>query len=594
MLVELRVSQLGVIDDVTVVLEGGLTALTGETGAGKTLIVDAIQLLTGGPADPALVRPGAREALVEGRFSRAAPGPPRASGDGGGAGEDDGDGDGEGDDDGDGEVILTRVVPASGRSRCYINGRMVPVAQLSELGRSLVDIHGQHAAQSLLSAAVQRDTLDAAAALDTTEVEDRRRRVRELRAAQATLGGDARARARELDLLSYQLREIEAADIADPEEDRTLLKEEEALADTAGLVEAAGAAWQALAGEDGVVERLGAVVTATSTRRPLGELHRRLAGLQEDLADAAGEARMLAESVEGDPDRLDRIGERRRVLTEMRRKYGGSLAEVIAYRKQLRSSVAELLSHDERAAAIEADLARAEEELTAARKRLWEARRAAAPDLSRQIETELRQLAMPRARFEVEVGPDPRHDSVTWLFGANPGEPMLPLTKVASGGELARAMLAARLVMGRRVAGTDPARAGAVGPATLVFDEVDAGIGGEAASAVGRALAAIGADHQVLVVTHLAQVAAFAARQVAVTKEVARAEDGGERTVARVEAVDGPDRVVELARMMSGRPDSDSARRHAEELLDGSDRPGRTEGRRNRPNRSTSQVRDRR
>ena len=548
MLLELRVSQLGVIEDLTVVLGPGLTALTGETGAGKTLIVDAIQLLTGGTADPSLVRPGAAEALVEGRFTR----PPTGDGDGDGGGGD--------------EVILTRVVPAGGRSRCYIDGRMVSAAQLAETGRRLVDIHGQHASQSLLSAATQRDALDAAGLIDTGEAEGWRRRVRELRAAQAALGGDARARARELDLLSYQLDEIEAAAIDDPEEDRRLLEEEEALADAAGLVEAAGAAWQALAGDDGVVERLGAVVSATANRRPLDALHARLAAAQDELSDAAAEARSLAETVEGDPERLAVIGERRRVLTELRRKYGGSLAEVLAYRDQLRKSVEELLSHDQRAAALEAELAGAEKELAAANERLWEARRAAAPVLAAAVEAELHQLAMPRARFAVEVGPDPQRESVTWLLGANPGEPMLPLAKVASGGELSRAMLAARLVVGRAADGRrDPAVAG--GPGTLVFDEVDAGIGGEAATAVGRALAAIGRDNQVLVVTHLAQVAAFAAFQLAVTKDVDRPRGGEERTVARARPVAGPERVVELARMLSGRPDSESARRHAEELL---------------------------
>lgn len=548
MLVELRVSQLGVIEDLTVVLRDGLTALTGETGAGKTLIVDAIQLLTGGPADASLVRPGAREALVEGRFS-------------GLGGED------------DDETILSRVVPAGGRSRCYIDGRMVPVAQLAETGRRLVDIHGQHAHQSLLSPAVQRDALDSAGGIDTSEVDEWRRQVRELKALQAGLGGDARARSRELDLLSYQLREIEDAAVEDPDEDRLLMEEEETLADAAGLVEAAGAAWQALAGDDGVVERLGSVVAATATRRPLSGLHGRLAGLQGELSEAAAEARGLAETVEGDPERLAWIGERRRVLTELRRKYGGSLSEVISYREELRRSVGELASHDERAAAVEADLARADKELTAARERLWKARRSAAPELSRAIEAELRQLAMPRARFEVEVGPDPGQESVTWLLGANPGEPLQPLARVASGGELARAMLASRLVVGRRIAGRSGRADGPSGPSTLIFDEVDAGIGGEAATAVGRALGAIGGDHQVLVVTHLAQVAAFAGQHLAVTKEVEPAGDGSERTVARARLVEGPDRVVELARMLSGRPDSDSARRHAEELLDAGARP---------------------
>ena len=573
MLEELRVRNLGVIEDQTVVLGAGMTALTGETGAGKTLLIDAIELLTGGPADPTLVRAGAAEAIIEGRFvtSAAVLAEATGTGDAGdGAGEgaaDDRAGEGEA---GEGEadeveVILSRVVPARGRSRCYVDGRMVAAAQLGALGRALVDIHGQHAHQSLLAPATQRHALDRAGSVDTTEVERARREVRELRAAQAGLGGDARERARRLDLLTYQLKEIDDAGLDDPDEDRALQDEEELLADAAGLVEAAGAAWQALAGDDGVVERLGAVVSATAGRKPLDGLHRRLAGLQEELTDVAGEARDLSESVEDDPGRLAAIGERRRVLTELRRKYGGTLAEVIAYREEIRAQVDELESYDARAAAIEADLERAEKELDAALTRLWEARRAAAPAMSAAIEAELRELAMRRARFSVDVGADPAREEVTWLLGANPGQPMLPLAKVASGGELARAMLAARLVVGRaQRAGTAAgATAATTGPVTLVFDEVDAGIGGEAATAVGRALGALGRDSQVLVVTHLAQVAAFADHHLAVAKEVV--DDTA--TVARARPVSGGERVVELARMLSGRPDSDSARQHAEELL---------------------------
>jgi DNA repair protein RecN (Recombination protein N) len=535
-LVELRVTNLGVIEDQTVVLGPGMTALTGETGAGKTLLVDAISLLLGAPGDPALVAPGAAEARIEGRFAM---------------GEDD--------------VVLTRVLPAGGRSRCYLNGAMVPAARLAELGRTLVDIHGQHAHQSLLSPAAQRAALDRAGDIDTGPLERCRRRVRELVAARAELGGDARDRLRQMDLLGYQLREMEGAALDDPDEDERLKGEEELLADAAGLVEAATAAWAVLAGDGGAVESAGAAVTAVGGRRPLAGLHDRLAGLQEELADAAAEARHLAETVEGDPERLAAIGERRRVLTEMRRKYGSTLAEVIAYREELRERLAELASHDERAAAVEAELATAEADAEKEARRLWEARRAAAPPLAAAIEQELRTLAMPRARFGIDVGVDPADESVTWMLAANPGQPLLPLAKVASGGELARAMLAARLVVGPRSA--TPEGAGPGGPATLVFDEVDAGIGGEAAVAVGRALAALGGTHQVLVVTHLAQVAAFAAAHLSVAKDVV-AGAGGERTVAAARLLGGDDRVVELARMLSGRPDSDSARGHARELLD--------------------------
>ena len=526
MLAELRVTNLGVIEDARVVLGPGLTALTGETGAGKTLLVDAIVLLLGGPADAQLVRPGATEAVVEGRFVL---------------------GDGE-------ETILTRVVPASGRSRAYLDGRMVAAAQLADVGARLVDVHGQNTHQSLLSPAAQRAALDRAGGLSDEEVVEGRRRVREIRAAQEALGGDARTRARELDLLRYQLRELEAAGLSDPDEDDALVEEEERLADASGLRAVARLAWDGLAGDDGIIDRLGTVVGALAGRPAVGGLQERLRALEAELSDVASEARAFAEGIEDDPARLAAVGARRQTLTDLRRKYGETLALVMAFREEVRARVEEIESHDSRAAALDRDAKEAAAGLAAAEERLWAARRDAAPRLGSMVEANLQELAMPRARFEVDVEDRPGSDSVTWLLGANPGEPVLPLTKVASGGELARTMLAARLAAGP--AGTD------LDPATLIFDEVDAGIGGEAAAAVGRSLAALAPAHQVLVVTHLPQVAAFADHQLVVTKQ----EVGG-RTVAGVLGVDGSERVIELSRMLSGRPDSETARRHAEELL---------------------------
>jgi DNA repair protein RecN (Recombination protein N) len=568
-LVELRVVNLGVIEDQTILLGPGLTAVTGETGAGKTLLVDAISLLTGGSADSNLVAPGATEARIEGRFEvdpssangggsegSANGGGPEGSANGGGP-EASGAGRSSGEDLDGSEVILTRVLPASGRSRCYINGRMVAAAELAGLGRSLVDIHGQHAHQSLLSPAAQRRALDAAFGIDTSAVDARRRVIRELTQDQAELGGDPRERARQTDLLSYQLREIEAAAVDDPDEDEALVREEELLGDAAGLVDAAASVYEALAGDDGAGDRVGRAVAAAANRGPLEDLHRRLIDLQEELSDVAASARNLAESVEDDPARLAAVGERRRILTELRRKYGGTLSEVMAYRDELVARLAEISSHEQRAADIEAALDRAYRQLRAAQEDVWSARQAAGPKLAQAVEAELHELAMPKARFEVEIGPDPADESVTWLLGANPGLPVLPLAKAASGGELARTMLATRLVTGPRVEG---------GPATLIFDEVDAGVGGEAAIAVGRALAALGGDHQVLVVTHLPQVAAFASAHLTISKDVVGGPEG-ERTTATARPVDGPNRVVEIARMLSGRPDSDSARVHAEELL---------------------------
>ena len=537
MLAELRVANLGVIDELTLLLDSGLTALTGETGAGKTLIVDAIGLLLGATADPVMVRPGAPEAVVEGRFVL-----PDGS-----------------------ETILRRVIPSSGRSRAYVDGRMANANQLSEIGAGLVDMHGQHGHQSLLRPAVQRVMLDRFGGISTEEVRAARLGLRRIADAQSELGGDARTRAREADLLRFQLTELDAAGLESPDEDDLLRSEEDRLADASSLREVAARARVMLGGDDGIGDRLGELVAIMSAKQPLAAIRDRLAAIGDDISELARDLRTAEETFEDDPQRLAEVGARRQVLTELRRKYGESLEGVIAFREEARARLKMLESYDERASALEEENKRLSAELAVAEVRLLEARRSAAPRFAAAVEEAIRGLAMPKARFLVEVDDDPPGDSVSWKLGANPGEAVLPLAKVASGGELARTMLAARLVLG----GTVPSRTDAVdqpdpgGPATLVFDEVDAGIGGEAAVSVGRALAALGAHYQVLVVTHLPQVAAFADRHLVVQK---RSDD--ERTVADAEAVEGTARVIEISRMLSGSPQSESARRHAEELLE--------------------------
>ncbi|MDQ1397823.1 MAG: repair protein RecN [Acidimicrobiaceae bacterium] len=523
MLAELRVRDLGVIADLTLVLGPGMTALTGETGAGKTLVVEAIELLMGGRSDALLVRPGAAEATIEGRFVT---------------------------DEGD-EVVLARVVPVAGRSRAYVDGRMAPVAALAEAGAALVDLHGQHAHQSLLGPSVQRAALDAFAGADLEPLGRARARLAEIDGALASLGGDARARARETDLLRFQVDELDAAAVEEPDEDVRLAAEEDALADAAAHREAAATGHEAIAGDGGAADAVGAAISAVAGRPPLAELEGRLRGLAAELADVAIELRTAEETLEDDPERLASIRERRQLLRELRRKYGDTLAEVVAFADGARVRLAELESYEARAADLEGQRAAAAEAVTAEEARIGRMRRAAAPDLGVAIGTRLRELALPRARFEVAVGDRDPGDEVTYRFGANAGESVLPLAKVASGGELARAMLAARLVL-----------TAATAPGTLVFDEVDAGVGGEAAVAVGKALSALAASRQVLVVTHLPQVAAFADHQVAVAKEE---RDG--RTVASAAPLDEAGRVIELSRMLSGQPESATARGHAEELL---------------------------
>ena len=525
MLVELRVRDLGVIESVALDLGPGMTALTGETGAGKTLLVDALELLVGGRADPSLVRPGASEALVEGRFAL----------------------------DDDDEIILARAVPAHGRSRAWIDGRMAPVSALAEAGARLLELHGQHSQQSLLDAPAQRRALDAFAGIDLVPLTAARSERRALHTELESLGGDDRARARQADLLRYQLDEIDAAALDDPNEDETLEEEEDRLSAATAHREAAASALAALDNGDDrardVIDLLGAARAALDGRGPLSVLNARLASLQADAADAASELRQIIETWEDDPERLEEVRSRRHMLRELSRKYGEGPAGVLAFAAEARRELSELDAAEVRAGELRGELDAAEVAVRAAEAAVGAARRGAAPELARAVEARLRSLAMAHARVEVTVtDPDPG-DDVTFLLGANPGEAVLPLAKVASGGELARAMLALRLVL------TDA-------PSTMVFDEVDAGVGGEAAQAVGSALAEVAQHHQVLVVTHLAQVAACAAQQLGVRKVL----DKG-RTVAHAAVLEDDDRVVEVARMLSGSPDSATARRHAEELL---------------------------
>jgi DNA repair protein RecN (Recombination protein N) len=520
-LAELAVENLGVIDRLQLVLGPGMTALTGETGAGKTLLVEAVDLLVGGRADPVLVGPAGAEAVVEGRFVTGAE-----------------------------EVVLRRVIPAEGRSRAYVDGRLATAAALAEAGRLLVDLHGQHAHQSLLQGPEQRAALDRFGGIDLGPLEAARAERRAVDAALEDLGGDERARARELDLLRFQVDEIDGAGITGPDEDDDLEGEEDRLGDAVAHREAAEAAADLLLGDGAARDGLAAAGAALADRAPFGPASSRLVGLQAELEDLAAELRTTADTIEPDPERLAAVRQRRNRLHDLKRKYGDTLAEVLAFRDQTNTRLVELEGYEERAAALDARRARAEKAEGEAGAEVGRARRAAAPELASRAESRLVELAMPNARLSIDVGADPG-DDVTIRFSANPGSPPHPLAKVASGGELSRTMLALRLVT------TDA-------PPTLVFDEVDAGIGGTTAVALGTALAELGDEHQVLVVTHLPQVAAFADAQVRIDKQV-----DGERTATSATPVTGEDRVVELSRMLSGQPESATAREHAGELLEG-------------------------
>ena len=519
MLTELHIENLGVIDTLDLQLSEGLVALTGETGAGKTMIVEAINLLVGGRADAGMVRPGATEARVEGRFVF-----------------------------GDEEVILCRTIPLDGRSRAYVNGRLATVGQLAEHGLDLVDMHGQHAHQSLLGAKAQREALDAYAKVDLEPLRNARAVVTEIDAALATLGGDDRMRAREIDLLRFQVNEIIEAALQGADEDEQLSREEDVLADAVNYREALWKAVASLSEESGATDNLGNAVSALSNKEPFAGFVSRLKALQSELEDLSADIRDEADSIEENPSRLDEVRQRRQLLVDLRRKYGDSLEEVIGFGEESAVRLAELESFEARAATLDQERAVAVRKLEAAQAVVGKARREGAAPLAQQVQKNLRTLAMAHAVIDVSVGQDPG-DDVVFLLAANPGSPVMPLTKVASGGELARTMLALRLVLSS-------------GPNTLVFDEVDAGIGGEAAVAVAQALALLGKRHQVLVVTHLPQVAAAGHAHIQVSKSV---RDG--KTYAQAATLGEEERIAEIARMLSGGVAEATALEHARELL---------------------------
>ncbi len=550
-LVELRVRNLGVVDDVTIAVPTGMTALTGETGAGKTLLVEALGLLLGGRADPSVVRAGADEAFVEGRFLLL-PGADRPEGTGrpGAAGT----GNGTDDETEDGtEIVLARAVVRGGRSRAWIDGRMASVGALAEVAEGLVELHGQHQHRTLVHTEAQRQALDHYGGIDTGPLDRARLQLRRLTDERDALGGDARQRAHQRDLLDFQIAEIEEAHIEDVAEDARLEAEEERLADTAAHREAAALALTALseAEEASAVDRLAEAAGALGGRGPLSALDDRVRAAMAELADLANELRSVVETWDDDPERLAAVRGRRQLLRELQRKYGDDLAEVTAFAVAARRLREEIVADERRAASVDDEIRQARATLEQVEATVAGARGQTAPRLAAEIQSTLHRLAMASARFAVAVEGSGPADQVTFMLGANAGEALQPLARAASGGELARTMLAIRLAL------TDA-------PGVMVFDEVDAGVGGAAATSVGVALAGLGRRAQVLVVTHLAQVAALADHQIAVRK----IEDAG-RTRSEVAVVDDESRVVELSRMLSGRPDSSSARRHARELLSG-------------------------
>jgi DNA repair protein RecN (Recombination protein N) len=551
-LLELRVENLLLIERAELRLGPGLNVLTGETGAGKTVLAHALDLLLGGRARPAIVRPGAAEAYVEGVFElsddlRAVVGDDRLAPDAE-------------------ELVIARRVSSEGRTRAYLGGRAATVADLQEVGASLIAFYGQHEHRKLMLASAQLEILDGFCGpghlARRAGMGEAWARVRGLEASLDELRERAGARERELDLLEYELGEIDAA-APDEAEELELLAIRERLRHLEALRGAALGAAEAAAPEadldgGGVSALLAAGGAAldgvAGVDVGLDVLAERWRALAIEADDLAADLRRYAEGLEAEPGALDRAEERLTVLERLKRKHGGTIAAVLAHAEQCRARRDELAGAEVALERATAELDAASAELRSLAGELSAARAKAAPRLAAEVRSRLADLAMAGATFEIaleprEPGPSGA-DSVEFLIAPNAGVPAGPLREIASGGELSRVMLA---LMGA---------ANASGAAALVFDEVDAGIGGHTARAVGAQLRALAAGRQVVCITHLPQIASLAERHFSIAKDPA-----AEPALTTVTALEGGAVVAELVRMLGADADDVAARRHARELL---------------------------
>jgi DNA repair protein RecN (Recombination protein N) len=556
MLHELRIENLLLIERAELRFESGLNAITGETGAGKTVLAHSLDLLMGGKARPQIVRPGASEAYVEGVFAL----PPDLFAD---------------DElaelaermpEGAGEIVLGRRIGTSGRTSAFVQGRSASAGDLRTLGSRLLGFYGQHEHRRLVLGSAQLEILDGFAGPEHlarraeyraahTEVGQVERELRELREREG-------ARERDLDLLRFELAEIDAAS-PDPGEEAELASERDRLRHGERLRAAAAGALAAISGADDEGGARGAMGIAETELGGVAGIDRGLDSVTEqvravtvELDDAASALRGYLDGIEAEPERLEELEERLTALDRLKRKHGGSIESVLAHAERCRSEIARLENAEELAADLERRLAAAAKRRGEIAEALAKARAKAAKQLERRVATELGALAMDGASVKVNLEPHPDgfgpggSQTVEFLVATNPGIPASPLRDAASGGELSRIMLAL----------TSLGAAGGAG--TVVFDEIDAGVGGNTARAVGEKLRALGEERQLICITHLPQVASQASAHFRIEKEASR-----DSSKATVERVDGEELVAEIVRMLGADRGDEVASRHARELL---------------------------
>lgn len=569
MIETISIENLGVIAQAELPLGPGLTALTGETGAGKTMVLTSLKLLLGSKADPAIVRAGTQRCVVEGAFALEEDAKCiQIAQEAGCEIEDD-------------LLLASRVVPATGRSRAHLGGRAVPASVLGQVGSRLVSIHGQADQLRLRTAAAQRRALDAVGGSEHEQLcrqySSCYRAWNQARQDLETWREQALAREGEIAGLRHALEQLEALD-PKPGEDQALAEEAGRLENLDLLRSGAAEAASAISGDelnDDVANVIALVSVARRALENAADHDPRLAALMPRLNEVAALTSDLAmeltdylADLDADPDRLAWVHERREQLRRGCLEIGGlgqvfaNVDELLAFGQQAAARLAQLDGPLDRETELAAEVERTGKELKTVAKHLSQARTKLAKLLSQQVSAELEGLMMRGAKLQVRLNPLEQPgptgmEEVELLLRAHPGAAALPLEKGASGGELSRIMLALEVVLAQHTATKRH---------TFVFDEIDAGVGGRAAVEIGRRLAALACHHQVIVVTHLAQVAAWAQTQLVVVKQVGQASN--EATTTAVETVEGPERVRELARMLSGQSDSQTALRHAEELLE--------------------------
>lgn len=552
MLVELVVENLAVVERLRLRPGPGLNVLTGETGSGKSLVVDALSLLFGGRASPELIRTGAERAFVAGIF--ALPGDARLTALLAGAGIE----------AEDGELLIEREILAGGKSRAYIASRPATAALLREIAPLLGDIHGQHDQQKLFSAEAQRELLDEAwdSAAPLERLAAAYERWQQARRALDELNRAGQEQLRLADLWRLQCSEIEPLELR-AGEDAELENQRRVLKNVTKIAENVSLAYDALSeSEFSAAVQLGAALRRLEELAgiddQLGVLAENLKPARIAVEDAAHELRHYLGALEADPARLEEVETRLARIERLKRKYGNTIEEILAFAAEARARLEAVASSGERRAALEQEVAEYERAYREEAVRISTARDKAGRTLQKELENELAALALKGAKFRVlrePAAPAPHGmDAIQFLISANPGEDPKPLDKVASGGELSRIALGLKTCLKRR--------AGGIGGRTLVFDEVDAGVGGAAGEAVGRRLKELAANSQVLCVTHLAQIAGFAGHHYQVVKR-----DAGKRTVVEVEELAGQARIREVGRMLSGEKVSEEALKHAERIL---------------------------